>query len=75
MAQNLWIPIMGFVVCVVVTTIVSLATTPRPDQDMEGLVYGLTEIPHDPGVRWYQRPATLAIIVLIMVILLNIWFA
>ena len=39
MAQNFWVAIMGFVVCVVVTTIVSLATTPRTDQEMEGLVY------------------------------------
>jgi SSS family solute:Na+ symporter len=75
MAQNFWVAIMGFVVCVVVTTIVSLATTPRTDQEMEGLVYGLTKIRHDEGVVWYQRPAALAVVVLVLVILLNIWFA
>ena len=75
MAQNFWIAIMAFVTCVVVTSVVSLATTPRPDREMEGLVYGLTNIRHDEGVSWYRRPATLAIIVLVLVVLLNIWFA
>ena len=75
MAQNFWIAIMAFVTCIVVTTVVSLVTAPRTDQEMEGLVYGLTKIRHDEGVVWYQRPATLAVVVLILVILLNIWFA
>jgi len=75
MAQNFWIAIMAFVTRVVITTVVSLATAPRPDREMEGLVYGLTKIRHDEGVAWYQRPATLAIIVLVLVVILNIWFA
>ncbi len=74
MAQNFWIAIAAFTTCVVVTALVSLATTPRPDSEMEGLVYGLTKIRHEE-VNWYQRPATLAIIVLILVIALNFWFA
>jgi len=75
MAQNFWVAIMAFVTCIVVTTVVSMVTTPRADQEMEGLVYGLTKIRHDEGVVWYQRPAALAVVVLILVILLNIWFA
>ena len=75
MAQNFWVAIMAFVTCIVVTTVVSMVTTPRTDQDMEGLVYGLTKIRHDVGVVWYQRPATLAVVVLILVVILNIWFA
>ena len=75
MAQNFWIAIMAFVTCIVITSLVSLMTTPRPDREMEGLVYGLTNIRHDEGVSWYQRPATLAIIVLLLVIALNFWFA
>ena len=75
MAQNFWVAIMAFVTCIVVTTVVSMVTTPRTDRDMEGLVYGLTKIRHDEGVVWYKRPATLAVVVLILVILLNIWFA
>ena len=74
MAQNFWIAIAAFGTCVIVTTLVSIVTTPRTDRDMEGLVYGLTNIRHEE-VAWYQRPATLAVIVLVLVILLNIWFA
>ncbi len=37
MAQNFWIAIAAFTTCVVVTALVSLATTPRPDSEMEGL--------------------------------------
>ena len=44
-------------------------------KDMEGLVYGLTKIRHEDGVAWYQKPATLAVLVLILVIILNFWFA
>ena len=75
MAQNFWIAIMAFTTCLVVTLVVSLATAPRKQKDLEGLVYGLTKIPHDPTAKWYQRPVTLAVLASVVVILLNIWFA
>ena len=75
MAQNFWIAIVAFTTCLLVTVVVSLATTPRPDKDMEGLVYGLTKIQHDDGAAWYQRPAPLAVFVVVLVIILNIWLA
>ena len=53
---------------------VGLATKPRPAKDLEGLVYGLTKIPQDRG-SWYQRPAPLAVIILAILLVLNIWFA
>jgi SSS family solute:Na+ symporter len=74
MAQNFWIAIAAFGTCVLVTTAVSLVTSPRPDREMEGLVYGLTKIRHEEVV-WYQRPAVLAVFVLVLVVVLNIWFA
>jgi SSS family solute:Na+ symporter len=74
MAQNFWVAIAAFTTCIVVTTVVSMVTVPRTDRDMEGLVYGLTKIPHEE-VAWYQRPAVLAVVVLVLVIFLNIWFA
>jgi SSS family solute:Na+ symporter len=74
MAQNFWIAIVAFGVCFTVSVLVSLATRPRPDQEMEGLVYGLTKVPHDATAKWYQRPAPLAVVVGILLIILNIWF-
>jgi len=75
MAQNFWIAIIAWTTCFVVTFLVSLASSPRPDREMEGLVYGLTKVPHDATAKWYQRPATVAVVVAVLVILLNIWFA
>jgi len=49
-------------------------TTPRKDSELVGLVYSLTDRPREETIRWYLRPATLAIIVLGMTLLLNIVF-
>jgi SSS family solute:Na+ symporter len=74
MAQNFWIAIIAFATCFVISVAVSMVTTPRPDKEMEGLVYGLTKVPHDATAKWYQRPAPLTVIVVILLLLLNIWF-
>ena len=74
MAQSFWIALMAFTSCLLVTLFVSLATKPRPEKDLEGLVYGLTKIPEDRG-SWYQRPAPLAAAVIAILLVLNIWFA
>jgi SSS family solute:Na+ symporter len=74
MAQNFWIAIVAFATCFIVSVLVSLVTKPRPDKEMEGLVYGLTKVPHDVTAKWYQRPAPLTIAVIIMLVILNIWF-
>ncbi len=75
MAQNFWIAIFGFSTCFLVTVVVSMMSPPRPEKELEGLVYGLTKVRHDEGAKWWQRPAPLAIFVSVLVILLNIWFA
>jgi SSS family solute:Na+ symporter len=75
MAQNFWIAIWAWSACFVVTILVSLATRPRPERELEGLVYGLTKIPHEQGVSWYLRPGPVAIAVGVLVLILNIWFA
>src|SRR5438067_4578623 len=75
MAQNFWIAIFAWSTCFAVTVLVSLATKPRPEAELNGLVYGLTELPHDRDKAWYLRPAAVAIIVGIVLLILNIWFA
>jgi SSS family solute:Na+ symporter len=74
MAQNFWIAIIAFTTCFVISVLVSLVTTPRTDKDMEGLVYGLTKVPHDATAKWYERPAALTVIVIVLLVILNIWF-
>ena len=41
---------------------------------MEGLVYGLTKI-RTRTRKWYQKPGNPGRLVLILVIILNFWFA
>jgi len=74
MAQNFWIAIFAWTACLVVTILISLATSPRPESELRGLVFGLTERPTDDGVAWYQRPLPLAIIVAVSLVFLNLVF-
>jgi len=75
MAQNIWIAMMAWTTCFVVTILVSLVNTPRPDAELRGLVYGLTELEHDEGVSWYKRPVPIAVAIATLALILNIVFA
>jgi SSS family solute:Na+ symporter len=74
MAQNFWMAIVAWTVCFLVTIGVSLATRPRPDGELVGLVYALTDKPHEGHLTWYQRPVALGLIVLLMTVALNFIF-
>ena len=73
MAQNFWIAIFAWSTCFVVTILVSVVTSPKPDDSLRGLVFGLTEIPHE-DVAWYRRPGPLAVVVACLLTLLNLLF-
>ena len=75
MAQNFWTAIFAFFVNLIVTIAISLITTPRPEPELVGLVYSLTPKPVEGHLSWYQKPATLAIAVLAILIVLNLVFA
>lgn len=70
----------AFVVDIVVSVVVSLATKPKPDEELVGLVYSLTPKAtrqHDntgENAGWYRKPGLLAGIVLILTIALNVIF-
>jgi SSS family solute:Na+ symporter len=74
MAQNFWTAIFAWSTCFAVTIIVSLLTRARDEKDLVGLVYSLTERPKEGHLIWYQRPAILGAIVLLMTLVLNIIF-
>src|SRR5215831_18563203 len=74
MAQNFWTAIYAWTTCFVVTILVSALTKPRPDRELTGLVYSVTDRPKDETLAWYLRPATLACFVLGATLLLNIIF-
>jgi SSS family solute:Na+ symporter len=75
MAQNFWTAIFAFSINLVVTVAVSLATAPRPESELVGLVYSLTPKPIETHLEWWQKPATLAIAVLAILVVLNLVFA
>ena len=58
----------------VTTILVSLVTKPKPDEELKGLVYSLTEKPKYVQQKWYMRVVPLGILLLILTILLNIIF-
>lgn len=74
MAQNFWIAIFAWTTCFLVTIIISLATKPKTEPELEGLVYGVTKIPHEGDVVWYMRPLPLSAIAGAACIILNIIF-
>ena len=74
MAENMYRALWSWIVCVAVTAAVSYMTQPKPDSELKGLVYGVTEMPHEAAVPLYQRPAFWAVVVGIGFIALNIIF-
>ncbi len=75
MAQNFWAAIYAWSTCFIVTIVVSLATQRnKSDEELRGLVYSLTPRVKEEGLRWYQQPVTLGIIVLAAAAVLNIIF-
>jgi solute:Na+ symporter, SSS family len=74
MAQNFWTAIFAWTACFVVTIVVSVMTRARDEKELVGLVYSLTARPKEERLPWYQRPAVLGVIVLLMTLALNIIF-
>jgi SSS family solute:Na+ symporter len=74
MAENMYRALWSWILCVVVTVAVSLATRPKPDREMVGLVYGLTEVPSESHLPLYQRPIFWTAVVAAVFVLLNIIF-
>jgi SSS family solute:Na+ symporter len=74
LGQTFWTAISAFATCLVVTIVVSMLTSPRPEGELRGLVYSLTPKPEEAETAWYKRPATLALAVLALTVVLNIIF-
>ena len=66
--------IISWLVCVIVTVVVSLVTQPKPESELEGLVYGATKLPEEHDDHWYQRPVIWAAVIAIIFVGLNIIF-
>src|SRR5256885_11058355 len=56
MAENMYRALWSWVVCVLVTIAVSMLTKPKPDSELKGLAYGVTDIPSESYVTEFHRP-------------------
>jgi solute:Na+ symporter, SSS family len=76
MAGNFWRAIWAWIICFGVTIIVSLLTSrsQKSDEELEGLVWGLTEKKEAVEPAWYKRPWVLAAAALAITVALNIIF-
>src|SRR5437660_1929108 len=74
LAQAMYQALWSCVTCVVVTGIVTLVTKPRPDEELRGLVYSLTDVPQEQHTSLLQRPAIWGAIALSIFVVLQIIF-
>jgi SSS family solute:Na+ symporter len=74
MAENMFRALWSWLICVGVTIIVSYMTTPKTDDELNGLVYGATIIPHDGAVTIWQKPIFWAGAVAFIFVILQIIF-
>jgi SSS family solute:Na+ symporter len=74
MAENMYRALWSCLVCALVTVAVSLVTRPKPDSELKGLVYGVTEIPSEAVVSTMRRPWFWAVVVGVIFVVLNIVF-
>lgn len=72
MAENMYRALWCWIVCVVVTIVVSLLTEPKKDEQLDGLVYGCTKVPSEGTVSLIHRPMFWAVIVIIVFFIFNI---
>jgi SSS family solute:Na+ symporter len=74
MAENMFRALWSWLICITVTVIVSLATRPKSDDELTGLVYGATTIPNDGANSLFQKPIFWAAVVAVVFVALQIVF-
>jgi solute:Na+ symporter, SSS family len=73
-AQNMFRALWCWLVCVIVTIVVSLVTEPKSEAELQGLVYGATQIPHVEKVAFWHHPVFWAVVVGAVFLILQIIF-
>ncbi len=74
MAENMYRALWSWIVCVIVTVVVSWMTAPKPVSELNGLVYGCTEIPREDSVEVWKRPVFWACVIGAAFVILQIIF-
>ena len=74
MAENMYRALWSWLICVLVTVVVSYMTKPKPESELVGLVRGCTEIPSEGDIPFYKRPIVWATVIFVVFLALNIIF-
>jgi SSS family solute:Na+ symporter len=74
MGQAFIVASVSWIVNFTTTILVSLATKPKREEELKGLVYSLTRREPISKSKWYLNPITLGVALLLATILLNIIF-
>jgi solute:Na+ symporter, SSS family len=74
MAENMYRALWSWLICVIATVLVSLATKPKPESELAGLVYGATDIPSEGRLALYHRPMFWTGVVIVVFFIVNIIF-
>jgi SSS family solute:Na+ symporter len=74
MAENMYRALWSWIVCVLVTVVVSYMTKPKPLSELTGLVYGATEVPSEGHLPLTKRPIFWAAVVAVVWFVLQIIF-
>jgi solute:Na+ symporter, SSS family len=73
-AQNMFRALWSCLICILITFAVSLITRPKPEAELDGLVYGATQIPSETHTTTLHRPWFWALVVGIVFVAVNIIF-
>ena len=74
LAQDMYQALWSCLTCVVVTVLVTAVTKPRPDEELRGLVYALTDVAQEEHASMFQKPIFWAGIALAVFVVLQIIF-
>jgi SSS family solute:Na+ symporter len=74
MAINFWRAWWAWLICFLATILISLFTKKKPKEELVGLVKGLTQETVDKEEKLLQKPAFWAVVSLIVLVILNIYF-
>ena len=74
LAQDMYQALWACLTCVVVTVLVTLVTMPKPDAELTGLVYSLTDVPKETHASIFHRPAFWGALAMVVFVILQIIF-
>jgi len=74
LAQDMYQALWGCVACVIVTVLVTLVSKPKPDEELRGLVYALTDVPREEHASFLHKPVFWGAVAMVALVVLQIIF-